>query len=562
LPLLLVLASAAAPFAAGSRSLATSDDDGDKEAWTGEGLFLPANLTERDVFVDGLGGRDGEKDDLQPSGGSSTDGGDDENDDGTLRRDAGAFGRIFEALLRRSRAQERATPNVGGSAGAFTRVEGARTAQRRNATVTLSSGALNAAALGTAGAAAVAPAGELARADARAGASTFANAILSDKNRDPKDFSSAGSSRGSTVAVGGPVPPPSPGNGTGAPAGARAAGAQTVLGTASAAGEQAAQGRAGLGIGPFLVLFNLGTRDGGQQSGGAGSTGIGDKASTRLQVATLAEGRKSDEEVRLDKVPDKEKEEKDEDQDGGGSKKESEGGGGGDEGEGASAGQAGQAGLRSSADKAPPPPPPKPPGPYARHTAKKRDELAAKRAREAEREANEPKKPEDAAIATGELSGGCAFETGDGGGGKEEGSGETDGGGGEDGSDDKCDHRHGYRGGSALRAWADSADDPGLSTTGAGIADVNVRAGLTSEGAANRYGYSRGISTGSAGATATRAARARVASASFGTGYVVKSTSATARTVERAEGGDDGKDKGGEGDGEDDRGREKDAGDG
>jgi hypothetical protein len=513
LPLgLVVPASAAARRALASTSSSSSrggGGGGGLEAWPPEGLFLPPELTERDVLVDGL--LPGAEEDPQKPG---------EDDDAGGAADAngdqGAVGRIFSALLARARAQERATPNVGGSANAFTRVEGARTAQRRNATVVLSSGPLNAAALSTAGGAAVAPAGTgLARADARAGASTFANAILSDANDDPKDFAAAGSSRGSTVAASGG------GGGT-----TRAAGAQTVLGASSAAGEQAAQGRAGLGIGPFLVLFNLGSRDGAQENGGAGSVGIGDKASTRLQVASLAEGRKSEQRAELDEPPPppppppkpehKEgREEEEEERDASA----------------AAADQARPAGqLRTSAPSPPPPPPPdsKPPGPYARATARKRDALASKAARRKEKQAGKDgaRPPQDAAIVEGALTGRC--------------DGEDDGGGGsssKEGAGESCGKGGGapYRGGSALRAWADSADAPGLSTTGAGIADANVRAGLSSEGAANRYGYSRGISTGSAAATGTKAARARVASLSFGTGYVVKSTAATARAVERSE---------------------------
>lgn len=534
--LLLLLAIGPVVPATARRALASSsasrDGDGDGhdggrlEAWPPKGLFLPPELTERDVLVDGLLPLGAE--DPQKPGGAE---GDNENDASAAGAaapndddDQGTIGRIFSALLARARAQERATPNVGGSANAFTRVEGARTAQRRNATVVLSSGPLNAAALSTAGGAAVAPAGTgLARADARAGASTFANAILSDTNDDPKDFAAAGSSRGSTVAVSGP------GNTT------RAAGAQTVLGTASAAGERAAQGRAGLGIGPFLVLFNLGSRDGAQEDGGAGSVGIGDKASTRLQVATLAEGRKSEQQVELEKPPPKEKHDEDEHKDGHSSSSSSK--------DVRDAGAVGAAGADEASTElrtasAPSPPPPgnnKPPGPYARGTARKRDTLAAKAARRKEQQAKKDgTRPEDAAIVEGALSSGrCEEDGGDGKSNSKEGVGEACGKGG--GAP--------YRGGSALRAWADSADAPGLSTTGAGIADVNVRAGLSSEGAANRYGYSRGISTGSAAATGTRAARARVASMSFGTGYVVKSTAATARVVERAEGGGKEKDE-------------------
>jgi hypothetical protein len=489
LPLLLLVLVAAAtatdvvgarPQTARTRTLASSD--GHEEAWTGEGLFLPAELTERDVLVDGLlpGEQVGKEDVWGHSGGG-------EGGNGNENDKAGTIGRIFAALLRRARAQERATPNVGGSSNAFTRVEGNRAAQRRNATVVLSSGPLNAASLGTAGAAAVAPAGSLARADARAGASTFANATLSDHNDDPKDFAAAGSARGSTVAVGG---------------GTRAAGAQTVLGTASAAGEQAAQGRAGLGIGPFLVLFNLGTRDGAQQNGGAGSVGIGDRASTRLQVAGLADGRKSEQQVEPEQLPKPEREQEEQ----------------------------GKGELRTSSNAPPSPSPsPKPPGPIAKHTSKKREKMdAGDEKRKAKKAEKEGKNPADAAIVEGRLSERCPD------GEDEQGSGNN-----HQQQQQQCNDRSGYRGGSALRAWADSADSPGLSTTGAGIADVNVRAGLTSEAAANRYGYSRGISTGSASATGTRAARARLASMSFGTGYTVQSSAATARVTSRAEGGKD-----------------------
>jgi hypothetical protein len=514
---LLLQTTAAGPLHRRRRSRVLASSGNKKEAWTGRGIFLPADLTERDVFVDGLDGREAEHAAAEENRGPHT------------AADAGEVGRLFFGLLRRSRAQERASPNVGGSANAFTRVEGARTAQRRNATVVLSSGPLNAAALGTAGAAAVAPggAGDLARADARAGSSAYANAILDDENKHPKDFWASGSSRGSTVAVG---------TGSGP---ARAAGAQTVLGTAAAAGEQAAQGRAGLGIGPFLVLFNLGSRDGAQQSGGAGSVGIGERASTRLQVASLAEGDKSDESVDLDKrprpppppPPTKGKEEKQDE------KNEKY--------------QEGQQQLRTSSSSPSPPSLNKPPPTaYDRATARKRDKQAARKKRREEKDEAKPKSEDPGIVTGGRVE--CKEKKE----GQEEGEEDE---GGARCQDDANDQE--YRGASALRAWADSADIPSLSTTSSGIADFNVRAGLSSEAAANRYGYSRGISTGSAAATGTRGARARVTSASAGTGYVVKGTSATSRVVQRAEAREEGraKDEHGKGEGkerDDEGGRE------
>ena len=497
----------------------------EKQPWTGDGLFLPAQLTEREVFVDGLGGVRA----------SDEDSSNEEQDRPHTVDEAGEIGRLFFGLLRRARAQERATPNVGGSANAFTRALGTRTAQRRNATVVLSSGPLNAAALGTSGAAAVTPggSGDLARADARAGSSAYASAILDDENKKPKDFWAAGSARGSTVAE-------SSDGGSGITGPARAAGAQTVLGTAASAGEQAATGRAGLGIGPFLVLFTLGQRDGAQQSGGAGSVGIGERASTRLQVASLAEGDKSDEKADLDRMPrpspptKKEKEDKED-------KEEQE--------QDLRTASSSSSSAQPSSPS-PSPSPSKPPTAYDKLTARKRDRMSERKKRRTEKQEAKPKW-EDSGIVTGRV---VACDEQQGQDGDEEHGG--DGSAGNAGrlhcrNDQDENNDHEYRGASALRAWADSADIPKLSTTGANIADTNVRAGLTSEAAANRYGYSRGVSTGSASATGTRAARARVTSASAGTGFVVKSTSATARVVERAEGGggkdEKGKEKGGGG---------------